>query len=86
MYVRIDDELTASPQHRWRPRVGIAPKTTDAELVHGAVMQRATTVAARSLPRPGRPAGLGPTRPPGVEVGQQRAAPPLDARPGSRAP
>ena len=40
LYVRIDDELKASPQlNRWRPRVGIAPRITDAELITVAVMQ-----------------------------------------------
>ncbi|MGH3716959.1 MAG: IS982 family transposase, partial [Micromonosporaceae bacterium] len=38
LYVKIDDELKASPQlNRWRPRVGIAPKITDAELMTLAV-------------------------------------------------
>lgn len=40
LYVKIDDELKASPQlNRWRPRVGITPKITDAELMTLAVMQ-----------------------------------------------
>ena len=40
LYVRIDDELKASPQlNRWRPRVGIASRITDAELITVAVMQ-----------------------------------------------
>jgi len=40
LYVRVDDELKASPQlNRWRPRVGIPPKITDAELITVAVMQ-----------------------------------------------
>jgi len=40
LYVRVDDELKASPQlNRWRPRVGITPKITDAELITVAVMQ-----------------------------------------------
>jgi hypothetical protein len=40
LYVKIDDELRASPQvARWRPAVGIAPKITDAELITVAVMQ-----------------------------------------------
>jgi len=40
LYVRIDDELTASPQiTRRRPKVGITPKITDAELITLAVMQ-----------------------------------------------
>ena len=40
LYVRIDDELKASPQlNRWRPKVGIAPKITDAELITVSVMQ-----------------------------------------------
>src|SRR4051794_16193811 len=40
LYVRIDDELKASPQlNRRRPTVGIAPKITDAELITVAVMQ-----------------------------------------------
>ena len=40
LYVRTDDLLKASPQLApWRPRVGIAPKLSDAELVTLAVMQ-----------------------------------------------
>jgi hypothetical protein len=40
LYVKVDDELKASPQlNRWRPRVGIAPKITDAELITVSVMQ-----------------------------------------------
>jgi hypothetical protein len=40
LYVRIDDELKASPQlNRWRPAVGINPKITDAELITVSVMQ-----------------------------------------------
>ncbi len=30
LYVKVDDELKASPQvNRWRPRVGIAPRITE---------------------------------------------------------
>lgn len=40
LYVKIDDELKASPQvGRWRPTVGIAPAITDAELLTLAVLQ-----------------------------------------------
>jgi hypothetical protein len=40
LYVRIDDELKASPQlNRWRPKVGITPQITDAELITVSVMQ-----------------------------------------------
>jgi hypothetical protein len=40
LYVRIDDELKASPQlNRRRPKVGITPKVTDAELITVSVMQ-----------------------------------------------
>jgi hypothetical protein len=40
LYVKIDDELKASPQlNRWRPNVGITPKITDAELITVSVMQ-----------------------------------------------
>jgi hypothetical protein len=40
LYVRIDDELKASPQlNRWRPKIGIAPQITDAELITVSVMQ-----------------------------------------------
>ncbi len=40
LYVRTDDLLKASPQWApWRPKVGIAPKITDAELITLAVMQ-----------------------------------------------
>lgn len=39
-YVRIDDELKARPELRlWRPKVGIAPKLSDAELMTMAVVQ-----------------------------------------------
>jgi hypothetical protein len=39
LYVKIDDALTASPQLApWRPKVGIAPTLSDAELVTLAVM------------------------------------------------
>jgi hypothetical protein len=39
LYVKIHDELKASPQlARWRPRVGIKPTLSDAELVTLAVM------------------------------------------------
>jgi hypothetical protein len=38
--VKIDDLLKESPQLApWRPRVGIAPKLSDAELVTMAMMQ-----------------------------------------------
>jgi len=40
LYVKVDDELKASPQlNRWRPKVGIAPKITDAELITVSVLQ-----------------------------------------------
>jgi hypothetical protein len=40
LHVRADDLLKASPEHApARPRVGIAPRLTDAELVTLAVMQ-----------------------------------------------
>jgi Transposase DDE domain len=40
LYVRTDDLLKAAPHlARWRPKVGIKPKLTDAELVTLAVMQ-----------------------------------------------
>jgi hypothetical protein len=40
LYVRIDDLLKGSPEWApWRPKVGIAPKITDAELITLAVMQ-----------------------------------------------
>lgn len=40
LYVKIDDELKASPQlRRRRPKVGIAAKITDAELITVAVLQ-----------------------------------------------
>ncbi|MFF5206364.1 IS982 family transposase [Streptosporangium sp. NPDC000396] len=39
-YVRVDDLLKASPDlGSWRPKVGLAPKLSDAELVILAVMQ-----------------------------------------------
>ena len=40
LYVKIDDLLTAAPERApWRPRVGIAPRISDAELVTLCVMQ-----------------------------------------------
>ena len=40
LYVRTDDLLKASPERApWRPKVGIAPKISDAELITLAVMQ-----------------------------------------------
>jgi hypothetical protein len=40
LYVRTDDLLKASPERApWRPKIGIAPKITDAELITLAVMQ-----------------------------------------------
>jgi hypothetical protein len=40
LYVRVDDLLKSEPRRcPWRPRVGIAPKISDAELVTLAVMQ-----------------------------------------------
>lgn len=40
LYVRIDDTLADHPELRpWRPRVGIAPKLSDAELLTLAVLQ-----------------------------------------------
>jgi Transposase DDE domain len=40
LYVKIDDELKASPQLKpYRPKVGIAPKITDAELITVAALQ-----------------------------------------------
>src|SRR2546430_14389673 len=40
LYVRADDLLKQAPDLApWRPRIGIAPKLTDAELVTLAVMQ-----------------------------------------------
>src|SRR3954467_5767714 len=39
LYVKIDDEFKASPQlNPYRPKVGITPKITDAELITVAVM------------------------------------------------
>jgi hypothetical protein len=40
LYVRVDDLLKSHPQRvPWRPRIGITPKVSDAELVTLAVMQ-----------------------------------------------
>ena len=40
LYVRVDDLLKSHPERApWRPRVGIAPKLSDAELLTLAVMQ-----------------------------------------------
>jgi hypothetical protein len=40
LYVRTDDLLKATPERApWRPKVGIAPKITDSELITLAVMQ-----------------------------------------------
>src|SRR3954471_425526 len=40
LYVRTDDLLKASPERApWRPKIGIAPKISDSELITLAVMQ-----------------------------------------------
>ena len=40
LYVRTDDLLKASPERApWRPKIGIAPRISDAELITLAVMQ-----------------------------------------------
>jgi hypothetical protein len=40
LYVRVDDLLKSHPERApWRPRVGIPPKLSDAEMVTLAVMQ-----------------------------------------------
>jgi hypothetical protein len=40
LYVRVDDLLTSAPDRvPWRPRVGISPKISDAEMLTLAVMQ-----------------------------------------------
>jgi len=40
LYVKIDDALKAAPELcRWRPKVGIAPRLSDAELLTLAVAQ-----------------------------------------------
>ena len=40
LYVRTDDLLKAFPERvPWRPRIGIAPRISDAELITLAVMQ-----------------------------------------------
>src|SRR5271154_3830079 len=40
LYVKIDDELAINPSLRiWRPRVGIAPKLSDAAILTMAVLQ-----------------------------------------------
>ena len=50
LYCKIDDELKASPQlSPYRPKVGIAPQITDAELITVSVMQ-----VLLGFPREGR--------------------------------
>ena len=40
LYVRTDDLLKTSPEHApWRPKVGIAPRISDAEVITLAVLQ-----------------------------------------------
>jgi hypothetical protein len=40
LYVTIDDFLADNPQHRpWRPKVGLKPRLSDAELVTLVVLQ-----------------------------------------------
>ena len=40
LYVRVDDLLKSAPERvPWRPRVGIIPKISDAEMLTLAVMQ-----------------------------------------------
>ena len=49
LYARIDDTLKARPELRpWRPKVGIAPKLSDAELLTLAVMQALLGFAAEA--------------------------------------
>ncbi|MGH9270721.1 MAG: IS982 family transposase [Ilumatobacteraceae bacterium] len=49
LYARIDDTLKARPQLQpWRPKVGIAPKLSDAELLTLAVMQALLGFAAEA--------------------------------------
>ena len=77
LYVRVDDAVKDDPSMApWRPKVGIAPKLSDAELVTVAVMQafvglhlrdplaalRPPTPAA-SVPVSARPSGLQQTTP-----------------------
>jgi len=48
LYVTIDDLLKTAPQLApWRPRVGIPPKLSDAELVTLAVMQALLALSPR---------------------------------------
>ncbi|HYJ57489.1 MAG TPA: hypothetical protein VEX40_18665, partial [Mycobacterium sp.] len=49
LYARIDDTLKACPELApWRPKVGIAPKLSDAELLTLAVMQALLGFAAEA--------------------------------------
>ncbi len=55
LYVRTDDLLKASPERvPWRPRVGIAPQISDAEVITLAVMQALLrfTSETRWMPTP----------------------------------
>jgi hypothetical protein len=56
LYVRIDDELKASPRlDRRRPKVGIAPRITDAEPDHGVGDAGPAGVSQREPVDPLRP-------------------------------
>ena len=62
LYVTIDDALRLRPELRqWRPRVGLAPRLSDAELCTLAVLQALLgfTAETRFLRRPGAPCGPG---------------------------
>jgi hypothetical protein len=76
LYVRIDDALTAAPELcRWRPKVGIAPRLSDAELLTLAVMQALLGFTFRSpLPCAMPAAPLAPVPVPARPVRRQPAA------------
>ena len=81
LYVTIDDLLKQAPQLApWRPKVGIAPKLTDAELVTLAVMQALLGYHLRGpLAAPCRPPPAPPVPVPARPVRLQQA--PAGARP-----
>ena len=55
LYARIDDTLKARPDLQpWRPKVGIVPKLSDAELLTLAVMQVLLGFAAEARLRHAR--------------------------------
>jgi hypothetical protein len=77
LYVTIDDRPQQAPQLApWRPRVGIAPKRSDAELLTLVVMQPCWAQLRGTLAARGRPAPAPPGPVSARPVRRQQAAAP----------